>query len=245
MVLDRNNLSPSRWHGQCVRLKELQKQQKKHFPQKPLVQGRLLRELQNTWMPWHRLKCSMREKTSRLMHISVPVCTRAAPRCARALCMASKGVTYVCRWADDLTKCHWGSRSFLPSRRACDPWRKWSALWHAAESCPPLGWHGPACPDPHRSPVYHLHRQVHIYSRYYILDTILHTSSSFFQQSEHMYFSTWTEKKTKKKLTVSCWKYVQPMGDWNCRLGQYVRHDIQLVSHYYNINSKPRGLISH
>lgn len=85
----------------------------------------------------------------------------------------------------------------------------------------------------------------------YILDTILHTSSSFFQLSKHMYFSTWTETncmfllKKKKKLTVSCWKYVQPMGDWNCRLGQYVRHDIQLVCHYYNINSKQRGLVSH
>lgn len=177
--------------------KRAAKAAEKHFPQKPLVQAHLLRELQNAWMPWSRLKCSTREKTSGLIHISVPVCTRATSCCVHALFMASKGVTYVCRWADGLTKCRWGSRCVLPSRRACDPWRKWSALWRAAESFPPLGWHGLACPDPRRHPFYHLGRQVHIYSRYYILDTILCTSFSFFQLSEHMQFSTWTETNSK------------------------------------------------
>lgn len=73
-----------------------------------------------------------------------------------ALFMASAGVTYVYRWAVGPTRCRWENRFFPPSRRACDPWSKWIELWRAAESCSPLGWRGPACPDPRRRSFYHL-----------------------------------------------------------------------------------------
>lgn len=193
MELDRNNLSPSRWHGQCVRLKELQKQQKKTLSSKASGARSSF-----AWITEHMNGSNVRREKRLSRCVLVPLLAvhmHYAWRLKELLTFAG-GLT---AWPGAVGEADPFCRAVERVTRGASE-AHFSVLLKAALLS---GGMGRRARIPAGAPFITCTDKCT-----YILDTILHTSSSFFQLSEHMYFSTWTEtncmfllkKKKRKKV---------------------------------------------